>query len=188
MASSVDNIKLAGGTVYYGTDNIGQISEDGISVALNGNLVEVFTAESGTTPIKAFSSGDTVEVTLTFRELDKYILAKALGTVKDTATSSSDGGAGTLSAGREAGYKLATKALTIYPHFVNESTGEPLSDTVSNVWAFRVHKAYTNLETEFLFSPSETVAPEIVFKGIYDTTKSNGNRLWQWSSGLSPEN
>lgn len=188
MASSVNNIKLAGGTVYWGTDEIGRISEDGITVSVNGNIVDVFTAESGATPEKTFSTGDTVEVSLMFRELDKYILAKALGTVKEAvATDSTNAETGVLSAGREAGYVIPTKPLTIYPHFVDEATGEPLGDTVANVWAFRVHKARPSTEAEFLFSPSEPVAPEITFAGLYDKTKSNGNRVWRWGSGISPE-
>ena len=187
MASSVQNIKLAGGTVYWGLEEVGRLSEDGITVSVNGNIVDVFTAESGATPEKTFSSGDTVEVVCTFRELDKHILVQAMGSAKATvATDDETATVGVLSGGREAGFVIPTKPLTIYPHFVDESTGEPLGDTVANLWAFRIHKARPSTEMSFLFSPSEPVAPEVTFAGLYDKTKTNGNRVWQWGSGVVP--
>lgn len=187
MATSPANIKLGGGFVYYGVDFVGMIAEDGITISVNGNTVNIFTSESGSTPMKTFSQGDTVEVKIKLREMDKYVLALALGVVSATGTNSATAEAGVLSAGREAGFVMPTRPLTIYPHFVDETTGIPLTDTVSNIWAFRIHRAVVSSEAEFLLSPSESVAPEITFMGQYDKTKAAGNRVYRWGSGLSPE-
>lgn len=176
---NLNDINLGGAIVTWNGNDIGTLSEDGIDVAVNSNVVSVGSAQYGATPIKAFKGGDTVEVTLTMRELNKNLLS-TLFFNEDTLTDATDGSVGSLGLGNTAGAVMPSGELIVHPLF--DVNGAPAPADGTNPYRIKIHKAYCTSDTSIMFSPSEQSSMELTFTALVDDTQPEGQKVLTWGA------
>jgi hypothetical protein len=177
MASSKDNIRLGGFKVYFGTQYLGQCSQDGLTFNRNGNRYDVMTALTGEGVFKSFSTGEHAEIELELLEFDKDMLSKVLGAVDSFDTDPTDGAEGTITGGYSPGVELRPKPLLVYPTYV-DSNNQPLTADINNDFCLGMFAAVPNLENEIVISPTEETSFPISFIGQYDVTRPEGQQVW----------
>jgi hypothetical protein len=177
MASSKNNIRLGGFKAYYGTQYLGQCSQDGLTFNRNGNRYDVMTALSGEGVFKSFSTGEHAEIELELLEFDKFLLERVLGGVKGWNTNTTDGAEGIITGGYSPGVELRPKPLLIYPTYV-DANNQPLTADINNDFCLGIFQAVPNLENEINFAPTEETRFPISFIGQYDVTRPEGQQVW----------
>jgi hypothetical protein len=187
MASTKDNIKLGGFKVYYGTQYLGQCSQDGLTFNRNGNRYDVMTALTGEGVFKSFSTGEHAEIELELLEFDKDLLVKVLGAVKGFNTNPTDGADGIITAGYSPGVELRPLPLLCYPTYV-DNNNQPLTAGINNDFCLGIFQAVPNLENEIVISPTEETSFPISFIGQYDVTRPEGQQVWFIGAVTAPAN
>ena len=169
MAASVANvINLGPCTVSFSSTDLGHVS--GVEVTIAEKINEAKIDLAGDAPVAAFTGGITIEAKMTMEEsllasLDAVSNQMAL--VTGTATGS---GAIKLAAGQACGVAITGALLTLTPVDSGKSTK-----------VFAIYKAFVASHSKKIaISPEKQAQWEVVFRGLYDDSRTTGDRLFSF--------
>lgn len=177
----IENIYQGGGVVYYANSSgnmvkLGLLHEDGIEGTVMENITGVGSALTGEGKVAYFTSGTDIEITLKLRDFDKYYIQTIFQSVTATGTNSTDGTLGSMTFGRDAGYRYTGRRLVIFPHWTS-AAGTQYGDDSSNPFGLEIYKAVCTTDLKFAFKPDSPTDLEVTFNAILDPSKDNGNYL-----------
>ena len=146
MAVNPANYRLGAGELLIGGTSIGSTSEEGITVTIEPNLVELKSGKYGETPVKVFRTGYqvTAQVVIAEQTLANWNDAIAGSTQTD----------GKLKVGGVAGTEVTGQTLEL----------DPFDGTQS--WLFR--KAVPTSSVELAYKAGEPRYINVTFKALVD--------------------
>lgn len=148
------------GGISYTAFDLGAFSEDGVTLKVTTDTIEVPTDQTGTAPAKVFLAGQFAEVTTPMLEetFDQLYLG-LVGSVSGTASR--------IDFGRSAGYDILA-------NWSGQLTITPL-DTAR--FKYILYKCVPSGEVEISFNTQGATLINVTWKVLPDTTKVDGKRL-----------
>lgn len=169
MAASVANvINLGPTTVSFNSTDLGHVNGVEITIVEKTNEHKIDAA--GDAAVAAFEGGMTIEAKMLMEESLLASLAAAshqMTLITGTATGS---GSVKLAGGAPCGTQITGQLLTLTP-----------IDSAKSTKVFAIYKAYVATSNKKIaLSPEKAAEWEVVFRGLYDDSRTSGDRLFSF--------
>jgi hypothetical protein len=167
--ANTNNIELGPSTVVfsgtvgglsYNALDLGAFTEDGVTLTITDDFVEVPTDQTGTAPAKIFLGGQSATVTTP-------LLEEAFDQIYTALVGSVSGTGNRIDFGRSAGYDVLA-------NWSGQLTITPL-DSSRPKWV--LYKCVPGGQKSFNFNSSNPTVLNVEWRALPDTTKNDGKRL-----------